>query len=856
MFCVLFVLLALLLGGCAAKKSFVAGEDLMAQGQYDAAVEKYLAAASGDPDTDEYRVKLANARAKAGWAHLQKGRELSAGNELNAAVDEFRRSISYDPSLAVAGLELKQAEARIQAGLLIDEAEDFYRQRRFAPARKNLQQALILDPENLRARTLLEKVQSSGGTILDGQELDVASDKPITLKFKDAQIKEVFSILSKLSGINFLFDEDTKEQKVTVFLEDASFAQALELLLKMNNLGKRVLNPKTVIIYSSSKDKEKQYQDQLIQTFYLSNIDAKKAVNLLRTMLQLRKIYVHEELNALVIRDTPDVIRLAQQIIEAADRGDAEVIYELELVEISHTDNLDIGARLKSYGTSFGFVNPGETSIGDSITVNGMSGLRNLDFLYTIPSATFNLQKTLTDSEILANPKIRVRNKEKAKVHIGSREPVITVTTTGTDTRSDNIQYVDVGVKVEVEPSVQLDNTVITKLGLEVSNVTNRMTTDNGTLALTISTTNANTSLTLKDGETTILGGLIRDDYSKTKNTFPFLGRIPLVGDLLSGHKRDKTKREILLSITPHIVKALELPRSDVASIWSGGEDDLKAGPNFSAFAAPLEAQQNKTAPPPAPGRNPVTQGAAVPGEAEFSVSSLPATPAQPLQPAVTSPAGAGLEGPPPATMSPGNPESALPVLPPPQEPPAMMEVPQAQMPAAASLPLALPPPGTEGKPLPPGNVPEVTLPPLELAPAPAEARIFLKGPGLVTVGEEFVVEVAVDAMQNLYSAPFFLFFPPELCSFVRAEEGEFLGASGASTIFTSSANRDKGQLIIGTKQGAAGTGSSGAGILARVVFTAQAVGRGEITLDRVNFRDPAGNRLSVVTDGLPIEVR
>jgi len=843
----LVALVLLLLGGCAAKKAFVAGEDLMVQGQYDAAVEKYLAAASGDPDTDEYRVKLANARARAAWAHLQKGRELATRDELNAAVAEFRRAISYDPGLEVAGLELKQVESRIQAGLLVDEAEEFYRQRRFTPAKKNLQQALVLDPDNLRARALLDKVQSAGGTILDGQELDVASDKPITLKFKDAQIKEVFSILSKLSGINFLFDEDTKDQKVTVFLEDASFAQALELLLKMNNLGKRVLNPKTVIIYTSSKDKDKQYQDQLIQTFYLSNIDAKKAVNLLRTMLQLRKIYVHEELNALVIRDTPDVIRLAQQIIEAADRGDAEVIYELELVEISHTDNLDIGARLKSYGTSFGLVNPADTTIGDNITV---SGLNKLDFLYTIPSATFNLQKTLTDSEILANPKIRVRNKEKAKVHIGSREPVITVTTTGTDTRSDNIQYVDVGVKVEVEPSVQLDNTVVTKLGLEVSNVTNRMTTDNGTLALTISTTNANTSLTLKDGETTILGGLIRDDYSKTKNTFPFIGGIPLVGDLLSGHKRDKTKREILLSITPHIVKALELPRSDVASIWSGGEDDLKAGPNFGAFAEPLEAQQNKPAPPPVPARAPVViESPAAAGE---SVVPAPALEGTQVLPAATPPGAAATPNAVPAAVPPAaGPPSLL--------PPPMSSAPRATAqntgPVAGSQPDTLPQAAGTLAPN-TGVVPEVELPPLDADPVPAEARIFLKGPGLVRVGEEFVVEVAVDALQNLYSAPFFLLFPSDLCSFVRAEEGDFLGAGGATTIFTSSVNRDKGQLIIGTKQGAAGTGSSGAGILARVVFAAQAAGRGELILDRVNFRDPAGNRLSVVSDGLPIEVR
>ena len=147
---------------------------------------------------------------------------------------------------------------------------------------------------------------------------------------------------------------------------------------------------------------------------------------------------------------------------------------------------------------------------------------------------------------------------------------IITINTNAPISTSDSIQYVDVGVKLEVEPTVQLDNTIDTKISLEVSNVTGRNTTDNGTLALTLSTTNASTDLTLKDGETTILGGLIRDDYTKTKDTFPILGKIPLLGDLISGHLSNKSKREILLSITPHIVKSVDLPKANVASIWSG----------------------------------------------------------------------------------------------------------------------------------------------------------------------------------------------------------------------------------------------------------------------------------------------
>ena len=207
----------------------------------------------------------------------------------------------------------------VRAEDLAGMAEQFYRTRKFSQAREAATEALQLRPGYEPARALLEKVQGEGKSLADGFELDLASDRPITLKFKDADVREVFNILAKLSGINFIYDEEIRSQRVSVLLEDASFAQALELLLNMNKLGKKVLNPKTIIVYPKTKEKEKQYEDQLIQTFYLSNIDAKKAVNMLRTMLQLRKIYVHEELNALVIRDTPEVIKLARQIIALDD---------------------------------------------------------------------------------------------------------------------------------------------------------------------------------------------------------------------------------------------------------------------------------------------------------------------------------------------------------------------------------------------------------------------------------------------------------------------------------------------------------------------------------------------------------
>ncbi len=880
----IYGLLLVFLGGCAGSRAYREGVVLQTQGRHDEAVVKFAEAVARSPESEEYRLNLNKARTEAAWQHLDFGRTLAQKREYDQALYEFRQAQALDPTLEVANQEITRIEVLLEGEKLIEEAGTFYRERRFGNAKNNLTKALEILPGNQQALALLSKVEQSHNTVMDGFELDVASDKPITLTFKSAKTKEVFNILSQLSGINFIFDEDLKEKSVSLSLEKATFAQAMELLLKMNDLGKKVLNSKTILLYSNTKEKDKQYEDQIIQTFYLSNIDAKKAVNLLRTMLQLRKVYVHEELNALVVRDKPEVIKLAQQILEAADRSDSEVVLDLELVEITHNNELKIGPTLSSNSVSIGWANPGGSIVADALTsgsttsttsssgdstTTGLSsnlvhGLSKLQTFYTLPTVTYDVLRKLTDSEILANPRIRVKNKEKAKVHIGSREPVITVTING-DQTSENIQYVDVGVKLDVEPTIQLDNTVVTKLNLEVSNATRLTALQSGTTPLVISTTNASTSLILKDGEQTVIGGLLRDDQSKSKSTIPFLGDIPFIGHLFTGHNNTKTKREILLSITPHIVKNLDMPNADVASIWSGGEDDLKAGPNFGSFSAfkpELEEPPLAAAPALLPAPSPVPAEMATPTEtpavsAPAAITPVAPAPAVPAPPApVPTPTGGAATG----AMNEGMPL------------PGTIPTPEPPMPSASTVAPALPttvvvPPAPEAAPE-PQTVPmtavpqlaepveQVNLAPVALPKIAEEGRVFFAGPSLVNVGQEVTLNAMVDEVQDLYSAPLFVRFDPQRLSFVRAEEGDFLNQGGQSTLFTTSISSEKGELIVGHKQGLGGPGVSGGGKLFRLVFKAVAAGKTQIGFDRINFRNPAGQRLAVQSSPFLLEIR
>jgi general secretion pathway protein D len=839
-----FGVLVLILSGCAGPRAFKAAEALRLEGKHDAAVVKFSEAVAHSPENFEYRLNLSKTKNEAAWLHLKAGRSLVAQEQYAEALDEYRQSLALDPSLAVAAQEFERTESLVHAAGLVAEAEDFYRTRRLANAKHNLKRALEILPGDPKALALLTQVQQSTNSFMDGFELDIVSDKPITLTFKKAKTKEVFNVLSQLSGIHFIFDEELKEQNISLSLENATFSQAMELLLRMNDLGKKVLNSKTIIIYSNSKEKRKQYDDHLIQVFYLSNIEAKKAVNLLRTMLQLRKIYVHEELNALIIRDKPEVIKLAQQILEAADRGDSEVVLDLELIEVTHNNTLNIGPKLSAYSVSFGLSNPGSGKIvADSLTSgstttssaaastttglasNLVSGLSNLEVFYTLPTATFEAQKKLTDSEVLANPRIRVKNKEKAKVHIGSREPVITVTVNG-DQTSENIQYVDVGVKLDVEPSIKLDNTVVTKLSLEVSNATRLTALKSGTTPLQISTTNASTVLILKDGEQTIIGGLLRDDESKSKSMIPFLSDIPLLGWLFTGHSNTNTKREILLSITPHIVKNLNIPESTVSSIWSGSEDDLRGGPNFGSFAV-FKPELENPLPISAPGL----------GMDVFTPPVLPANSGVSVLKAADKKADLI-----------GKKESFL------IESAEVSSIPEETSADSTVLPLE-----SSGRALSADStgVVETVLPAAQdVGAATAQARIYISGSTLVSAGQNFSLEVMADEVSDLYSAPLFVAYDSSKLVFVRAEEGDLLRQGGQATLFTVNDNPEKGEVLVGYKQGPGGVGVSGGGRLFRVIFNARVAGSTKIGLERNNFRTTAGTGLAVATTPFSLEIR
>ena len=715
---IIFIALVALSGCSAARKNYNEGKELEEQGKLEEAMYRYAEAVKKAPDESEYRVKFLNTRQTAAKAREQEGDILAKAGNYAGAVNSYQTAAGLDgsqPRLVQKGtnaIRLRDAAAAYQEGLALEKGN------KLRDAATAYGRALDLAAENKEYHTAALRIAGLRKSKLDGFELQLKSKQPITLRFRETRLKDIYSVISQLSGINFIFDPDVKDQSVTITLENATFQQATDLLAGMYKLGHKVLNETTVLIYPHSTEKTKQYQDMQLRTFHLNYLDAKKAANLIRTMLQVRKLYINEDANALVVRDTRDVNDVIEKILEANDQPEAEVVLDVEVIEISDTNSHNLGLLLSDYNVQLGAFKNGKmlattlkdttttSTTSDTTTTTTNAGIDNLVRAFrmgpfggyvTVPNAQYNFGKTLANGEVLSNPKLRVKNKEKAKFNVGTRVPITTTTMATTGTTSQvNVQYVDVGVKVNAEPTIQLSNEISIKLGLEVSSIISRETVggkDSATTVVTIGTRNLDTVLSLKDGETSVIGGLISHSNSDSKQKIFILGDIPLLGPLLSSSKANNDKNELVLAITPHLVRGVTVQPRKVTSFISGKEDEPSIIPPYASFeqepeyALPAPAP---VAPPAIPAVKPRPPQVMPPAQPTTSLSPLPTAPvkAAPVPPA----AGAA--------------KTAIPNLP--QQPPSLRKPNTVfKMAPPASQQQKVPaPPQAVAKPLPPQSVP------------------------------------------------------------------------------------------------------------------------------------------------------
>ncbi|MCV2370559.1 secretin N-terminal domain-containing protein [Roseateles oligotrophus] len=459
---------------------------------------------------------------------------------------------------------------------------------------------LAESPGHAGARLLLS--QSAQARPLEAAATDMgpAFQKPVTLEFRDAALRQVFEALSRSSNINFVFDKDVRaDAKVTIFLRNVSLDEAMRVLLSTQGLDRKLLNDSSVLIFPNTAAKQREHQELITRTLFLANADVKQVQAMVRTITKVRDIHIDERLNLMVVRDTPEVMRLVEKLIASIDLPEPEVMLEVEVMELSTDRVTDLGLKW-----------PDKVNFGLPFVEGQVELGRHNDFRATIanPAVAATIRGTSGNGNILANPKIRVRNREKAKVHIGQKVPVFTTTTnfTGSTSVAANVSYLDIGLKLDVEPSIQLDNDVVIKIGLEVSNLIRQVTGPGGTTAYEIGTRQTSTTLRLNDGETQVLAGLISDEDRRSASGIPGLSEMPVLGTLFGVQNSTRNKTEVVLLITPRIVRSLALP--DVAMTRMASGTDASPGafssllkPNTKVGVAPVGAGQAAALARPAP---------------------------------------------------------------------------------------------------------------------------------------------------------------------------------------------------------------------------------------------------------------
>lgn len=607
-------LLLALLAGCAAYTHHRTGLRALDDGRLADGVLELQRASELAPDDVVYRQSWLGQRERVTQQLLARAQVAAARGAKAEAEQQYRAILQIDRSnaRALAGLELLAQTERNAAELA--QAREALARKEAGRAASLLERVLERSPQLPEALSLRQDIDAlQVQDRVAAPSLSALYQKPVNLEFRDASLKMVFDALSRSTGINFIFDRDVKpEQRTTVVVRQTGLEDAIDVLLSTNQLEKKVLNASSVLIYPATPAKLKEYQDLMVRAFYLANIEAKTAARMLQTVLKLKDVYVDEKYHLLILRESPETIALAEKLIALQDLEEPEVMLEVEVLEVNRSRLLNLGVQLPNQLTLTPLpltVLPGQTAgSGQTMRLNELRGLTEDRVSINVPSATINLQKTDGDANLLANPRLRVRDREKARILIGGKVPVVTTTTTPNGFLSESIQYLDVGLKLDVEPEIHLRDEIALKLGLEVSSLVGTIKTASGSQAYQIGTRNISSSLRLKDGETQVLAGLINDADRSDASRVPFLGDVPLLGRLFSSQKDDRQKTEIIMSITPHLVRNIQRRGPAAEAFWSGTEATLRTRPVQLRSLAPV-AEPNAastTAAPPVAGAAPV----------------------------------------------------------------------------------------------------------------------------------------------------------------------------------------------------------------------------------------------------------
>jgi general secretion pathway protein D len=560
--CALF---ALCLAGCASSRAFQAGEKAEKRQDYDRAVLEYSKALRLEPDNRNYRRSLERVRLRASAEHASAARRLVSRSLYKEALDEYRLALDLDPLSGSLADELRETEARRQAGVAAASME------------------AIKDRARERA--------------LPGLALGPGAREPLGLSFRNASLREVYSALGKAAGVNFVFDPQFQDQTITLDLTDVPFEQALSALGSVGHTFHRVLESRIISVVPDTPAKRREYEQQVVKTFFLSNADLKETIDLLRVVLGARRVAPLAGSNALTISDTPDKIAAAERIIEVVDKLRAEVTVEVEILEVNRSRLKEYGIEITS-GIDAGGISGGIFPQSSTTTIDKNPYTKDNLIVTSLPGVLYRLLKTDSSTRLLANPQLRTSEGQTAQARFGDQVPVpVTVFTPlaqgGVAQQPvTSFEYKSVGVNIDITPRVHHDGDVTLVLKLDISSVGAPGFQD----LPTFNSRTVNTVIRLRDGETNILAGLISDTERRSMSGLPGLSSVPLLGRALSRNRNELTETDIVMTLTPHIVRRPKLTEEDLRSFVLSGETSPLL---FEVPAIPAVPPATRTPEPP-----------------------------------------------------------------------------------------------------------------------------------------------------------------------------------------------------------------------------------------------------------------
>ncbi len=780
--------LLLILASCSGYRSFREAQHAELSGDWDTAVLRYMELVTEDPADLRYRAGLLRAKTQAAHAHFEAGRKLQEAGRDRDAMLEMQRAVQLDPTNQYALTELEKIRTKIETS-------------------------------GLQPRTISEMKDDARAAEPMPPTLSPLSSEPVSFDFPNATFMEVYRAIGQAFGINIVFDTRLRDAPVGpegIELRDVTAIEGLEIL--MHSLGHfyRVLDEQTIMILQDNQQNRQRFEDRIIQTFFLSNSDVKDVMTILRSLLNTRFIATNERLNAIAMLDSVEKVKIAERLIQQNDKAKAEVVVDVELLQINTSKLQQLGLSLDTNRLGISLDIGGEDV---PLRMSDVESLNQNNWVLSVPGFLFDFVKNATDAQTLAKPQVRITEGEEASFSIGDRVPIPVTSFNTANTAGSNIvpitsyQYQNVGIEVDITPRVHHNEEVSLDLTIEVSNISGQIESQP-----IIGSRNIQTSIRLRDGETNFLAGLIRTSETNVQGGIPGLSEIPVLGRLFSRRSTDNERTDIVLTLTPHIIRRADIREEDLAPIWVGTETNVRyrgSSPRIdSGVDGPFDEPEE--------------------GDARDELQDR-------LPPGLRDAAPEG--EPPPGEEDEGPPLGVELVPPPPSDPPRN----------AALLD------GPGGRPLDPGHaldrLPRVVPAALQAlaASGPAGVELTFAPEALrAGVGDSFEVRLDVRSLAPISHLPLRLRFDPALIAVTAVRAGSFLGGEEEVSLMTDESS--PGTVVVGLSRLGERPGVAGRGRLLALEVEATGPGRATIAVERARPRGPALEELTP-PDVRPLEI-